>query len=125
MKPLEPTSSSKEELPRRSLKAVGPMGWSADQGGRLTTPLGPPTFSFFGWAALGVHLSMVEVWALVMLDFFFGGPSNPCDTRVSAFDWTVSCSLAEKGYDCPSFPANSSTHRNLEGHVKFGDLLVV
>ena len=100
------------------------MGWSADQGGRPAIPLGPLTFSFFGWAALWAHLSMVDVWAFVMLDFFSSAPCNPCDTRVSAFDWTVSCSLAEKGYDCPSFPAKFCTHRNLEGHVEFGDLLV-
>ena len=73
------------------------MGWSADQGGQPTTPLGPPTFPFFGWAALWVHLSMVDVWAFVMLDFFFGGPSNPCCVRVAAFDWTASCSLVKKG----------------------------
>ena len=73
------------------------MGWSADQGSWPTTPLGPPTFSFFGWAALGVHLSMVEVWTFVMLNFFSGGPFNPCEARVMVFDQTVSCSLAEKG----------------------------
>ena len=32
--------------------------------------------------------------------------------------------LSWKGYDCPSFLANTCTHRNLEGHVEFGDLLV-
>jgi hypothetical protein len=97
MEPLELISSSNEELPRRNLKAVGPMGWLADKGGRLTTPLGPPTFSFFGWAALGVHLSMVKVWALVMLNFFSRGPFDPCEARVTVFDRTASCSLAEKG----------------------------
>ena len=97
MEPLEPTSSSNEELPRQNLKVVGPMGWSADQGGQPTTLLGRPTFSFFGWVALGVHLSMVEVWALVMLNFFSGGPFDPCEARVMVFDRTASCSLAEKG----------------------------
>ena len=32
--------------------------------------------------------------------------------------------LGQKGYDCPPFSAKICTHRNLEGHVKFGDLLV-
>ena len=90
MEPLELISSSNEELPRRNLKAVGPMGWSADQGSWPTTPLGPPTFSFFGWAALGVHLSMVEVWTFVMLNFFSSGPFDPCEARVAVFDWTAS-----------------------------------
>ena len=36
-------------------------------------PVGAPTFSFFGWAASGVHLLMVVVWALVVLNFFSGG----------------------------------------------------
>ena len=73
MEPLEPTSSSNEELPRQNLKVVGPMGWSADQGGQPTTLLGRPTFSFFGWATSGVHLLMVVVWAFVLLTFFSGG----------------------------------------------------
>ena len=73
------------------------MGWSADQGGQPTTPLGPPAFPFFGWATLWVHLSMVDVWASVMLYFFSGGLSNPCDAHVAVFDRTASCSLAEKG----------------------------
>ena len=64
---LEPTSSSNEELPRRRLEAVGLMGRSA---GLL---VGPPTFSFFPWAALGAHLSLVCGLALFLLDFFFGG----------------------------------------------------
>ena len=36
-------------------------------------PVGPPTFSFFSWAAFGVHLLMVVVWALALLNFFSGG----------------------------------------------------
>ena len=106
MKPLEPTLPSNGELPRRSLKAVEPMGSSANQGGRSAIPLGPPTFPFFDWAALGAHVSMVDVWAFVMLDFFSGGPSNPCYVRVVAFDWTTSCSLAEKGMISLHFQLN-------------------
>ena len=67
MEPLEPTSSSNEELPRRRLKAVGPMGRSAG------LQVGPLTFSFFIWASSGVHLLIVVVWALVLLNFFSGG----------------------------------------------------
>jgi hypothetical protein len=40
---------------------------------------------------------MVEVWASLVLYFLSGGPSNPYCIRVAVFDWTVSCSLAEKG----------------------------
>ena len=36
-------------------------------------PVGPPTFSFFLWAALGAHLSLVCGMALFLLDFFSGG----------------------------------------------------
>ena len=35
--------------------------------------VGPPTFSFFLWAALGAHLSLVCGLALFLLDFFSGG----------------------------------------------------
>ena len=64
---LEPTSQSNEELPRRRFEAVGPMGRSAG------LPVGSPTFSFFLWAALGAHLSLVCGLALFLLDFFSGG----------------------------------------------------
>ena len=40
MEALEPTSSSNEELSHRNLKAVGPMGWSADH------PTGPTDLLF-------------------------------------------------------------------------------
>ena len=67
MEPLEPTSSSNEELPRRRIEAVGPMGRSAG------LPVSPPTFSFAPWAAFGAHLSLVHGLALFLLDFFSGG----------------------------------------------------
>ena len=64
---LEPTSPSNEELPRRRLEAVGPMGRSAG------LPLGPPTFSFAAWAALGAHLLLVCGSVLFLLNFYSGG----------------------------------------------------
>ena len=64
---LEPTSPSNEELPRRRLEAVGPMGRSA------SLPLGPPTFSLLLWAVLRAHWSMVYGLASSLLDFFSGG----------------------------------------------------
>ena len=64
---LEPTSPSNEELPRRRLEAVGPMGRSAG------LPLGPLTFSFAPWAALGTHLLLVCGSALFLLNFYSGG----------------------------------------------------
>ena len=36
-------------------------------------PVGSPTFSFFLWAALGAHLSLVCGLALFLLDFYSGG----------------------------------------------------
>ena len=36
-------------------------------------PLGPPTFSFAPWAALGAHLSLVCGSALFLLNFCSGG----------------------------------------------------
>ena len=47
-------------------------------------------------------------------------PFRPC---VATFDRSVFAPWY-KGCDCPSFSAKSCTHRNLEGHVEFGDLLV-
>ena len=70
------------------------MGWSADQGGRPTTLLGPPTFPFFGWAILCAHLSMVCVLILFSLVFFSGGPSDPWDAHVRCL---IGRRLAEKG----------------------------
>ena len=72
------------------------MGRSADQGGRPTTPLGPPTFPFFVWAVLQAHLSLDCVSAFVFSVSISGGPSNPCDAHVAEFDWMASCSFAEK-----------------------------
>ena len=91
MEPLEPTSSSNEELSHRNLKALGPMGWSADH------PTGPTDLLLLRLGCSWVHLSMVEVWVLVMLNFFSGGPFDPCEACVTVFDRTASCSLAEKG----------------------------
>ena len=56
------------------------MGWSAD------LPVGPLTFPFVLWAALGAHLSMVCVLTLFLLVFFPGGPSDPREARVMMFD---------------------------------------
>ena len=36
-------------------------------------PVSPPTFSFFLWAVLRAHLSLVCGLALFLLDFFSGG----------------------------------------------------
>ena len=41
--------------------------------GRSGLPLGPPTFSFFLWAVLRAHWSMVYDSASFLLDFFSGG----------------------------------------------------
>ena len=60
-------------------------------------PVGPPTFLFVLWAALGAHLSVVYVLTQFLLVFFSGGPSDPCEARVTLFDRTASCSSAEKG----------------------------
>ena len=107
MEPLEPTSSSNEELPRQNLKVVGPMGWSADQGGRPATQLGPPTFPFFCWAAFGSHLSMVEVWAFVMLNFFFGGDGN-VGSQSSVRFWITIVVFGERHTD-PALDQQDST----------------
>ena len=56
------------------------MGWSAD------LPVGPLTFPFVLWAALGAHLSMVCDLTLFVLVFFSSGPSDPCEARVMMFD---------------------------------------
>ena len=118
MEPLEPTSSSNEELPRQNLKVVGPMGWSADH------PTGPTDLLLLrlgrSWGPLvngrGLDLCYVEF----LLWWAFRSMWSSCDGVWSdsflLFSW--------KGYDYPSFPAKTCTHRNLEGHMEFGDLLV-
>ena len=40
---------------------------------------------------------MACVWAFVVLDFFSGGPSDPCYVCVTVLDRIASCSLAAKG----------------------------
>ena len=68
---------------------------------------------------------MACVWTFVVLDFFSGGPSGPCYMCVTVLDRINSVLLLGcKGYDCPPFSAKTCTHRNLEGHVEFGYLLV-
>ena len=52
--------------------------------------------------------------------FLLWWPFGPC---VATSDRSVFAPWY-KGCDCPSFSAKSYTHRNLEGHVEFGDLLV-
>ena len=97
--------------------------WGPWAGRSAGLPVGPPTFSFFSWAASGVYLLMVEVWALVQLSFFSGEPFDPCEARVAISDWSVFAPWPKK-YDCPPFLVKTCTHRNLEGHVEFGDLLL-
>ena len=61
------------------------------------------------------------VWlGLVLAGFLLWWPFYPC---VATSDRSVFV-LRYKGCDCPPFSAKSCTHRNLEGHVEFGDLLV-
>ena len=116
---LEPTSPSNEELPRRRLEAVGPMGRSA-AAGPAGLSVGPPTFSFAPWATLGAHLSLVCGSALFLLNFCSGG------LLIHVWCGLINrcLLLSQKGCDCPPFSAKSCTHRNLEGHVEFGYLLV-
>ena len=61
------------------------------------------------------------VWlGLVLAGFLLWWPLGPC---VATSDRSV-FAPSPKGYDCPQFSAKTCTHRNLEGHVEFGDLLV-
>jgi len=43
-----------------------------------------------------------------LLVFFSGGPSNPCEARMTVFDRTTSCSSAEKGMIALHFQLNSA-----------------
>ena len=79
---LEVTSPSNEELPHQSSKA------SADHG---PSPL---AISFGADAKQWVLLSHDADMAHFKSVCFPGGPSNPCDARVAAFDWMAFCSLA-------------------------------
>ena len=115
---LEPTSSSNEELPHRNLKVVGPMGWSADHpAGPSDLPflplgcsLGPP---FNGFCLGFCHVGFLLWWAIWSM---WSSCDGVWSNGVLLLIW--------KGYDCPSFSAKTCTHRNLEGHMEFGDLLV-
>ena len=85
---------------------AGPTGlplWPTD------CPVGPLAPGC--WHGL-IQVSLLLWWALQSMY-----------APVAVSDWTTSCSLAKKGYDCPSFPVRTCTHRNPEGHVEFGDLL--
>ena len=64
---------------------------------------------------------MVYGLASSLLDFFSGGIFIHVWRRLVG----RCLLLGTKGCDCPLFLAKSYTHRNLEGHVEFGDLLVV
>jgi len=53
------------------------------------------------------------------------GPSNPCNDCVATFDWTFLCSFDEKGMIAFHFQSKICTHKFLQGHVEFGDLLAI
>ena len=94
--PLEQTSPSNEELPRRRFEAVGPMARSA---GLL---LGPLTFSFSPWAALWAYLLMVCSPALFLVKFCSGGLLIHVDDV-----WSIGvCSRAQKGVIALHFHLN-------------------
>ena len=91
-----------------SLKAVGPMGRSADQGGRPTTQWAHRPSLFVLWTVLWAYWSLACILTFVTLVSFSGGPSNPCDACVAAFDWMASCSLAEKSMIALHFQLKSA-----------------
>ena len=62
----EPTSTSNDKPPRGRVEAVGPMGWSADQGGRPATQWAQPTSAFLGWVVFWTHMSLALVLAYGM-----------------------------------------------------------
>ena len=64
MEPLEPTSSSNEELPRRNLKAVGPTRPSADQGGRSAIQWAHQLSSLSCWLFTGPTGHWLVSWLL-------------------------------------------------------------
>ena len=53
----EPPLGANDTPPRSWLKAMGPMGWPADQGGRPALPGHQPPPAAGGWACLGLLLS--------------------------------------------------------------------
>ena len=71
--PPSPTLWANGRLPHRRLKEGGAHGQVGRPSRSAGLPVGPPTFSFFIWAASGVDLLIVVVWALVLLNFFSGG----------------------------------------------------
>ena len=115
---LEPTLWANGEVTRRSLKAVGLMGWTADH------PTGPTDLVFLwlgcslGPLVNGVCLDSIYIGFLLW--WAFRSMWISCD-GVWSDDVLL---LSWKGYDCHLFPAKTFTHRNLEGHVEFGDLFV-
>ena len=69
----------------------------------------------------GAHGLVNGVWlGFVSAGFLLWWLFGPC---VATSDRSV-FAPRYKGCDCPPFLAKSCTHRNLEGHVEFGDLLV-
>ena len=84
-------------------------------------PSGPTDLLLFpmgctrGPLVTGVWLGLVPAGFLLWWAFY------PCVAMSDRSVFAPRC----KGCDCPPFLAKSCTHRNLEGHVEFGDLLVV
>ena len=120
---LEPTLWANQRVPHRSLKVVGPMGWSAGQVGRPASQwahqpsscsIGLLLMSTCWWSRFGPLFCWVSslVGLLIHVRLVWRYRIGRCFL------------LGQKGYDCPPFSAKTCTHRNLEGHVEFGDLLV-
>ena len=55
--------------------------------------------------------------------FFAGGPSNPCVAYVATRDWSALLLLGSKGVIALHFQPKTCTHKILQVHMEFGDLL--
>jgi len=97
---------------------MGPMGWSAD------LPAGPTDLPFFFIGLFsGSTCQRVVSW---LLSRWFSSLVGPPIHVMPEWQYLIGryLLLGQKEYDCTLFSSKTCTHRNLEGHMKFGNLLV-
>ena len=96
---------------------MGGLPWSGDQWAQpLVTDLGQQASKKFPFI-------MPRARAFDTSVCFTSGPSNPCDDCVATRDWMALLLLGSKGVITLLFSPETCTHKILQGHVEFGDLL--
>ena len=123
--PPSPRPWNQQGTPGTDVVSQSESATSKPEGGGAHGLVGRPPTRPTDLLLVAVGCSQGPLVNGLWLGFFPAGfllwwPFGPC---VATSDRSV-FDPRYKGCDCPPFSAKSCTHRNLDGHVEFGDLLV-